>query len=275
MTNSKIQALANQIKQLITNHANITATSSQKGHSQAGGVPQAIGDSLSAGTDNGYYSRADHVHTVDYSKIQNVPTTFAPQSHTHTKTNITNYFTSDNILANDSLNDYKTEGIYCCGYYNANQSELPTSVVSVGYILIVLNNNRQLKEMQGNIPRTYESTKQILISEDNEIFIRKYYEIKLGAATYESSEWTPWVKKDITYNADNATLQNSNNVFSIKDNGITNGKIADNTIELNKLNSSNVIDTTPTNNSNKLVTSGGVYTYIDNIIGDIDDWLVS
>ena len=320
MTNTKIQALANKIKELITTHANVTANSSTKGHVQSSNLVKdvRVDGTSNVGTDNGYYALADHEHKIsnastsaygitklsnstsstsqvlaatpkavktaydlangkpdlgttsttaatgdhthDYSKVsvsqtktsgieigkvtidgvstplyqQDNNTTYTaasttpiadtssgavgtsakyaredhihPQStlyaeaaHTHTKTNITDYFTSDNISANDSLNDYKTEGIYCCGYYNANQSELPTSVSSVGYTLIVIKNNQQVKKVENNRVHTYESIKQILISEDNEIFIRKYYEIKLGGMALESSEWTSWVKKDITY----------------------------------------------------------------------------
>ena len=60
----KIVSLATAITNLITTHYNITSSSSTKGHSKAGGAPQTIGDSLSAGTDNGFYARADHVHTA-------------------------------------------------------------------------------------------------------------------------------------------------------------------------------------------------------------------
>lgn len=66
---TSIAKLANAINNLIVRHDNITGSSSQKGHVQAGGVPQSIGTSLNAGTDNGYYARADHVHTVNTSNI--------------------------------------------------------------------------------------------------------------------------------------------------------------------------------------------------------------
>ena len=66
----KILALASAITNLITSHYNITGSSQQKGHTQAGGAPQSIGDSLSAGTDNGYYARADHVHTATTSHVK-------------------------------------------------------------------------------------------------------------------------------------------------------------------------------------------------------------
>ena len=71
---NKINSLAAQITSLVSTHAGITGSSSTKGHVQAGGTPQAIGNSLSAGTDNGYYARADHVHTVSYSNISGTPT---------------------------------------------------------------------------------------------------------------------------------------------------------------------------------------------------------
>lgn len=66
---SAITSLKNAINGLVTTHAAITGNSNTKGHVKAGGAPQAIGDSLTAGTDNGYYARADHVHTVQTSHI--------------------------------------------------------------------------------------------------------------------------------------------------------------------------------------------------------------
>lgn len=66
----KIAALATAITNLITTHNNITGSSQQKGHVQAGGAPQSIGTSLSAGTDNGYYARADHIHTAKTENIK-------------------------------------------------------------------------------------------------------------------------------------------------------------------------------------------------------------
>lgn len=80
----KIDDLVNAIKGLITEHHNVTGSSSKKGHVQAGGVPQQIGTSLSAGTDNGYYARADHIHIASYNNLKDVPTKFPPQTHTHT-----------------------------------------------------------------------------------------------------------------------------------------------------------------------------------------------
>lgn len=67
---SAITSLKNAINSLVTNHSNVTSSSTTKGHSKAGGAPQAIGDSLSAGTDNGYYARADHVHTAQTNHIK-------------------------------------------------------------------------------------------------------------------------------------------------------------------------------------------------------------
>jgi len=69
-----VTSLVNAIKGQISSHYNITGNSSTKGHVQAGGVPQSIGDSLSAGTDNGYYARADHVHTVQTSHVTDTST---------------------------------------------------------------------------------------------------------------------------------------------------------------------------------------------------------
>ena len=67
---AKITALATAITNLITTHYNLTGSSQQKGHVQAGSTPQAIGSSLSAGTDNGFYARADHVHTASTADVK-------------------------------------------------------------------------------------------------------------------------------------------------------------------------------------------------------------
>lgn len=77
MTNKRTQQVidfANTIKGLITAHYNITGNSSKKGHVQAGGAPQDIGTSSAAGTDNGYYARADHVHKASYNNLIDKPT---------------------------------------------------------------------------------------------------------------------------------------------------------------------------------------------------------
>lgn len=95
---TKITNFANSIKnfvtQEITNHANITANSSTKGHVQAGGIPQNISTTASAGTDNGYYARADHVHKASFNNLADKPATFTPSAHNHTISNITNLQTS-------------------------------------------------------------------------------------------------------------------------------------------------------------------------------------
>lgn len=69
MTDTPLQRLAQSIRNLVIVHSSITGSSSQKGHVQSGGAPQVIGTSLSAGTDNGFYARADHVHTATTANI--------------------------------------------------------------------------------------------------------------------------------------------------------------------------------------------------------------
>lgn len=96
---TKLQQLAQSIKNLISSHYAITGSSSKKGHVQAGSTPQSIGTSLSAGTDNGYYARADHVHTVSYDKISGTPNlnNYSQTNHTHDN----RYYTEtevDNLL---------------------------------------------------------------------------------------------------------------------------------------------------------------------------------
>lgn len=86
--------LVNAIKGQISSHYNITGNSSTKGHVQAGGVPQSIGNSLSAGTDNGYYARADHVHTCSYNNLKDKPTI---PTNTNQLTNGAGFITSSNV----------------------------------------------------------------------------------------------------------------------------------------------------------------------------------
>ncbi len=84
---SKITNLTTSIRNFvtreITTHANTTANSSTKGHVQAGGVPQNVSTTASAGTDNGYYARADHVHKASFDDLADVPSSFTPASHSH------------------------------------------------------------------------------------------------------------------------------------------------------------------------------------------------
>ena len=68
MTSSNpITNLANAIKGLISKHEE------DKNHAEAGGTPKPIGKNLAAGTNNGYYARADHVHTVEFDDVLNTP----------------------------------------------------------------------------------------------------------------------------------------------------------------------------------------------------------
>lgn len=74
---SILSNVANSIKNLILteidDHSNTTANSTTKGHVKAGGVPQNVSTTASAGTDNGYYARADHVHTCSYNNLTDKP----------------------------------------------------------------------------------------------------------------------------------------------------------------------------------------------------------
>lgn len=108
----KVLNLASAIINLITTHEGKTSSSTQKGHAYAGGAPQSIGTSLSAGTDNGYYARADHVHTVDYSNILNKPSTFAPSAHNHDNT----YYTKGEV--DSLLNNILLDRIFLDEYGN-------------------------------------------------------------------------------------------------------------------------------------------------------------
>ena len=99
---TKITNLANMIVGLVSTHENKTSSSSQKGHSQAGSTPQALGKNLAAGTDNGFYARADHVHTVSYDNVLNKPTSFTPSSHTHNQ-----YFSNVEVTYDDTTGNLK------------------------------------------------------------------------------------------------------------------------------------------------------------------------
>lgn len=102
---SIITNISNGIKNLISNeiseHSNTTANSSTKGHVQAGGVPQNVSTTASAGTDNGCYARADHVHKASFNNLADKPTTFTPSAHTHTINNITNLQSTLNDKADE------------------------------------------------------------------------------------------------------------------------------------------------------------------------------
>ena len=73
-SNNFSNSVKTYISSLLSNHLNIRGSSEQFGHVKAGGVPQQISTSAgAAGTDNGYYARADHVHkvTIDDNPTQN------------------------------------------------------------------------------------------------------------------------------------------------------------------------------------------------------------
>ena len=72
-------SISNIIDRKISSH-DTHASSTNFGHVKAGGVPQSIGSSLSAGTDNGYYARVDHVHTASYNNLTDKPTIPAASS---------------------------------------------------------------------------------------------------------------------------------------------------------------------------------------------------
>ena len=93
-------SISNIIDRKISNH-DTHASSTNFGHAKAGGVPQTIGTSSSAGTDNGYYARADHVHTCSYNNLTNKPSSFTPSSHTHSISNITNLQSTLNDKADE------------------------------------------------------------------------------------------------------------------------------------------------------------------------------
>ena len=112
-------------------------SSTKYGHTKAGGNPQPIGKTLSAGTDNGTYARANHIHTVAYENVSGTPdipegsstatdiqmdgtrasgtsdkfaradhvhptdTSRAPSSHTHSKNEITDFSHTHGNLQND------------------------------------------------------------------------------------------------------------------------------------------------------------------------------
>ena len=108
----KIDNVVNAIKGLITEHHNITGSSSKKGHVQAGGVPQEIGTSLSAGTDNGFYARADHIHTTSYNNLKDVPETFPPTDHTHSYNDITGMPDLSNVIVDVELSNDGSQIIF-------------------------------------------------------------------------------------------------------------------------------------------------------------------
>lgn len=93
-------SISNIIDRKIAAH-DTHASSTNFGHVKAGGAAQTIGTSSSAGTDNGYYARADHVHTCSYGNLTNKPSSFTPSSHTHSISNITNLQSTLNDKADE------------------------------------------------------------------------------------------------------------------------------------------------------------------------------
>ena len=208
---TKITQLANKLKGLLTIHENKTGSSTQKGHVQAGGAPQGIGTTLQAGTDNGYYARADHVHTVDYNNVLNKPNALdvvdnlttndgskplsakqgkwlndnkAQLSHTHD----TSYIKTSTEITTDSpldLNNaiYKNQGLYHCPLTATAKlmSNTPwgnQSNYAVAFSLIVLKT-------------TTNGVKQIVQpfnTSDNNVYIRGNY----------NNDWGNWSTVTLT-----------------------------------------------------------------------------
>ena len=112
-----VEKVAQAIKDLINTHANTTSSSSTKGHTQAGGIPQSIGTSSSAGTDNGYYARADHIHTAQTDNIID--------THSYSKLNITSNSSQaqinaaiNNKITNITVQNVKIHTYITLGNYN-------------------------------------------------------------------------------------------------------------------------------------------------------------
>ena len=156
---TKIVSLANKIKELITTHENKTGSSLQKGHVQAGGAPQTIGKSLSAGTDNGYYARADHVHTVDYSNILNVPSTFSPSAHNHDTT----YYTKAEI--DDLLEDIILDNIFL-----DENGDLVIGTTISGFLLNGTKNIIQSQETSTLTVTAYDAYSNVVEDEPIQLF---------------------------------------------------------------------------------------------------------
>lgn len=128
---TKIVSLATTIVGLVSTHESKTARKDQSGHVTAGSTTQPIGTSASGGTDNGYFSLADHVHTIDLTKItigntggkilttdankkikasdtisisqiENFPTSMTPTAHTHDQ-----YFSNVEVTYDDTTGNLK------------------------------------------------------------------------------------------------------------------------------------------------------------------------
>lgn len=84
-------SITNIIDRKIRKHNNSHGSSSDFGHVKAGGTPRPIGTTLSAGTDNGYYARADHIHTATIANITNLQSALndkADEEHTHSQEDV-------------------------------------------------------------------------------------------------------------------------------------------------------------------------------------------
>lgn len=68
-----IISITSTIDAKIHNHNDSHGSSANFGHTKAGGVPKNVSSIASAGTDNGYYARADHVHKASYNGLSDKP----------------------------------------------------------------------------------------------------------------------------------------------------------------------------------------------------------
>ena len=156
---AKITELASAIVRLVTTHENKTSSSTQKGHAQAGGAPQTIGTSLSAGTDNGYYARADHVHTINYSNILNKPTTFPPSSHNHDNT----YYTKEEV--DDLLNNVLLDRVFV-----DENGDLVIGTTIAGMLLSANKNIIQSNETSTLTATAYDAYSDIVIDQPLQLY---------------------------------------------------------------------------------------------------------
>lgn len=95
-----INSITSKIDNKISDHNNVHGSTSNFGHTKAGGVPQNISSVGSAGTDNGYYARADHVHKASFNDLADKPDISGKVNVSDVKDNLTSTDTNKPLSAN-------------------------------------------------------------------------------------------------------------------------------------------------------------------------------
>ena len=239
-------AIKSFVVEKITTHEGKTSSTQQKGHSYAGGAPQPIGQNIQAGTDNGYYARADHVHTVDFANIQNTPNALNVVDDLNTNDGSSPLSAKQGKWLNDNKASYQA-----LNDKNVTVTKLATA--TTGYIATYEVKQGETSIGKIDIPKDYlvksGTVKTVTIADDpvNGYEVGdKYIDFVINTKDSSGTDEHIYINvKDLidTYTADNNTLQlSNNNQFSVKSGGITSSHIANGTITGDNIASNAAID---------------------------------